>query len=219
MKKQLLALIFTLFLTNFVLSQTISFTSSELSTAAAGSTITVNYQYTISNNGYIYCAINLLNEWTYISTVASAELNPAVAGTNVSGSFQMTIPANTTPTANLTGNQNYKISIELKDSNFVWQAGAYPATQINITSALSDRDFKSESFSVFPNPTSDFIYVTGNNKDSISKISISDMLGKNVLTSSQLINEKIDVSSLNSGIYILTVSSDNSQKTLKFIKK
>ena len=218
MKKTLLNLFCTIIIANIVSAQSISFTSAELTTAVAGSTVTVNYQYTVPSNGYIYCAINLLNEWTFVSMVASAELNPAVAGTNVSGSFQLTIPQGTTPTANLTGNQNYKISMELKNSNFAWLAGAYPPTQINITAALSTVDFKSDSLSVFPNPTADFIYLNGIDMATISKVSIVDMLGKEVFTSSQLNGDKIDVSNLNSGIYILSISTDNVKKTTKFVK-
>jgi hypothetical protein len=218
MKKQLLALVITLFLSNFVKAQSISFTSAELTTAVIGSTVTVNYQYTVPSNGYIYCAINLLDDWTYISTVASGELNPAAAGTNVSGSFQLTIPQGTTPTASLTGTQNYKISMELKDSSFAWLAGTYPATQINFTESLTTTDFENNSLLVFPNPSADFIYLNGIDKDTISQVSIVDMLGKEVFNSSQVNSDKIDVSNLNSGIYILSISTDSIKKTTKFVK-
>ena len=93
-----------LFISNFLSAQTIEFTSAELTTAEIGSTITVDYKYTIAADGYIYCAIELLDDWAWSANVASAELTTAVAGTDVTGSFDLTIPEGTTPTADLTGN-------------------------------------------------------------------------------------------------------------------
>ncbi len=113
-------------------AQSISFTSA-LTTAQVGSTVTVNYQYTIPANGFIYCSIELLNDWSWVSNVAIAQLDPAPAGTNVTGSFDLTIPNGTLPTSSLLSPQNYKIKIELKNLSYVWVAGAYPGTQIDIT--------------------------------------------------------------------------------------
>lgn len=336
MKKTLLSLFITILFSNFVTAQSIVFTSETLTTAAIGTTITVNYEYTSANDGHIYCGINLLDDWTWISTVVTAELSPAPAGTNVQGSFQITIPVGTVPTANLTGNQNYKINIELKDSNFVWLAGAYPETQINLTgseiptaisftsaplesaeigttipvdyqysipnpgkiycaielfdnftylstvaesfldpveagtniqgtfnftipsetvptenlatglnykikivlfdsngeflagaypstqinftASLSNTDFENNQIFIYPNPSNDFICLKGAENVSISNVSIIDMFGKKVFTSSQLNNNKIDVSNLNSGIYTLSIASENTQRTVKFVK-
>lgn len=338
MKKQLLACIFTFFFTNLMLAQSINFTSSTLTTAEIGSTITVNYQYTSSVSGQIYCGINLLDDWTWVSLVATAQLNPAPAGTNVTGSFQLTIPAGTTPTANLTGALNYKINIELKNGS-VWLAGDYPPNQINLTPSttiapaisitsipastqvgtnlvvnykytaasagktsiavtkngganpwdfistvayieldpavagtdvtgtftvpipsttthtsaltgnenyrivlelkntsgtwlagdystvgynftelLSTSDFEKSKISVYPNPSSDFIYFNGFENQTISQVSIVDLLGKNVFTSSSISDNKVAVSNLNSGIYFLSITSNNSLKRIKFIK-
>lgn len=219
MKKQLLFI--ALCLTSLMNAQTpvITFTSAPLTTAQIGSTITVNYQYSIASAGYIYCAINRYNDWTWAATVASAELNPAVAGTNVTGSFQLTIPPGTTPTASLTGAMNYKINIELKNSNFDWLAGSYPDSQINLTAPLSTSDFDKNTISVYPNPSNDFIFVKGIENRTISQVSIVDILGKNVFEAAEMNGNKIDISNLNTGIYILSITSDNKQERIKFIKK
>lgn len=218
MKKQLLFI--ALCLTSFMNAQTpvITFTSAPLTTAEIGSTITVNYEYTIPSNGNIYCAINLYNEFTWASMVVDGVLSPAPAGTNMTGSFNFTIPSGITPTSNLTGNFNYKIVIELSNSSWNWLAGAYPPTQINLTAPLSNTDFDKKAISVYPNPTNDFININGIENTPISQVIIMDMLGKKVLTTSQLETNKIDVSNLNSGIYMLLISSGNSQDTIKFIK-
>jgi len=107
--------------------------TSTLTTAEIGTIVTINYQYSIANAGNIYCAINKYSGTTWLAKVVDGSLSPAPAGTDVTGSFNFTIPFGTTPTADLTDTQNYKLVIELKDASWNWVAGAYPATQINIT--------------------------------------------------------------------------------------
>lgn len=159
----------------------ISFTSAPLTTAEIGTTIPISYQYSIPNSGKIYCAIELLDGFTYQSTVVSSLLDPVAAGTNVPGTFNFAIPSGTTPTANLTGNLNYKIKIELLNSAGGYLAGQFPATQINFTPNLSTSDFENNSISVYPNPTNDFIYVKGIENTPIDQVTVFDMLGKKCL--------------------------------------
>jgi hypothetical protein len=199
-------------------AQSIEFTS-DVTTAEIGKTIKVDFKYTIPTNGYIFCGINLLNDWTYVSYVGGGELSPATAGTDVTGSITFTIPEGTTPSSSLTGQLNYKINIELKTSTFDWLAGAYPATPINLTAAsLSTTNFEKDLISVFPNPANDKIQLKGIENNQISQVSIVNVLGKKVFATSNLKNNSIDISNLNAGIYILSISSENSQKRIKFIK-
>ena len=220
MKKQLLFLILTLSFSITINAQSISFTSTELTTAEIGSTIKVDFKYTIAADGYIYCAIELLDDWTWSASVASAELEPAVAGTEVTGSFNLTIPESTTPTVDLTGNLNYKIKIELKQNRNDWLAGAYPATQINMTASTASVgkiDNTLKNVKVFPNPADGFIQLKGINDLYNSKIKITNVLGKEVFKSN-LTDSKVNISNLKSGIYILTIQSENKLKNIKFIK-
>ena len=132
MKKQLLLLLlFAIFSFNGW-TQSISFTSFP-TTSEIGTILTVNYKYTVATPGQIACNVNLNNDWTYVSFVGGDYLNSAAAGTDVAGTFNILIPTSTTPTANLTGLQNYKINIELKNTSGGWLAGDYPATQLNFT--------------------------------------------------------------------------------------
>ncbi len=119
---------------NFTPAPSISFTAVP-TTTEVGKVMTVNYKYTAPAAGKIYCGIKLLNDNTYVSFVGGEGLDPAVAGTDVTGSFNITIPDGTTPTASLTGLQNYKINIELRDASDNFIAGDYPATQLNFTPA------------------------------------------------------------------------------------
>jgi hypothetical protein len=76
-----------------------------------------------------------------------------------------------------------------------------------------------KDISIYPNPTSDYIYIA-NDKDSDSyQYSITDFLGRNLETG--VVNSgKINVEKYNSGNYILTVkSSSNIMRLFRFIKK
>lgn len=221
MKTKLLFI--TLLISTFINAQSIEFTSAELTTAEIGTTIKIDYKYTIAADGYIYCAINLLNDWTWTAEVVGAELANTVAGTDVTGSFNLTIPQGTTPSVDLTGNLNYKINIELKQTpeQSTWLAGQYPGTQINLTmstASLFDVNNSLNDISIFPNPAKNSIQLKNNNDLKISSIKITNVLGKEVFIS-QFLKSEIDISSLNSGIYMLTILSEEKSKTMKFIKQ
>ena len=221
MKTKLLFI--TLLMSTFLSAQSIEFTSAELSTAEIGTTITIDYKYTIAADGYIYCAINLLDEWTWTAEVVGIELANAVAGTDVTGSFDLTIPEGTTASVDLTGNLNYKINIELKqtpDQN-TWLAGQYPAIQIDMTAStasVNDVDTVLEQVSIYPNPAKNSIRLKNSSDLNVSSIKITNMIGKEVFTS-KFTKPEIEISNLNSGIYILTIQSENKSKNIKFIKK
>ena len=221
MKTKLLFI--ALLMSTFLSAQSIEFTSTELSTAEIGTTITIDYKYTIAADGYIYCAINLLDEWTWTAEVVGIELANAVAGTDVTGSFDLTIPEGTTASVDLTGNLNYKINIELKqtpDQN-TWLAGQYPAIQIDMTAStasVNDVDTVLEQVSIYPNPAKNSIRLKNSSDLNVSSIKITNMIGKEVFTS-KFTKPEIEISNLNSGIYILTIQSENKSKNIKFIKK
>ena len=219
MKTKLLFI--ALLVSTYINAQSIEFTSAELTTAEIGTTIKVDYKYTIAADGYIYCAINLLNDWTWTAEVVGVELANAVAGTDVTGSFDLAIPEGTAASVDLTGNLNYKINIELKQDPDTWLTGQYPGTQINLTAStasVNDVNNSLNTISIFPNPAKNSIQLKNNNDLEISSIKITNVLGKVVLRS-KLNDSKIDISNLNSGIYILTIQSENNSKNIKFIKE
>ena len=138
MKKQLQLLLLFAFISLTTWAQSISFTSVPTSTSV-GTNIIVNYKYTATTAGTVTFFISKnggTNPWDYISAVAYSE-NPAVVGTDVTGSFTVLIPSETTPTANLTGNQNYRFTLELRNSSNGWQAGDYSQINYNFTAAAA----------------------------------------------------------------------------------
>mgnify|MGYP000079563229 CR=1 FL=1 len=69
---------------------------------------------------------------------------------------------------------------------------------------------------VYPNPAHE--YITISTSEQIISIEIFDMLGKNVLKS-ELVKDRINVSNLTSGIYMLKFNGVNSSSIKKFIIK
>lgn len=84
------------------------------------------------------------------------------------------------------------------------------------TASISDEVFNA-NFSIFPNPTSDFINVETNTLNSIEKLTIINTNGKEIITS---IETKINVSNLSTGVYFLKIKTDNNKIAIKkFIRE
>lgn len=83
---------------------------------------------------------------------------------------------------------------------------------------MNVNDLNLSSIKVYPNPTQDFINIS--NDKEISKIALIDLSGKQVLNKSvNSKNEKLNISHLPKGIYILKVESNGKEKSFKVIKK
>lgn len=84
---------------------------------------------------------------------------------------------------------------------------------------LSSEDFKANSFSIYPNPANDILNIQSSIVLDGAKIEIFDMLGKNIYRNA-LLNNSIDISNFDSGIYLLNITTDEGTTYVKkFIKK
>jgi len=72
-------------------------------------------------------------------------------------------------------------------------------------------------FSIYPNPSSQFIKI--NTELNISNIQIVDITGKSVKQVTNFDNGKIDISALNTGVYLLKVTTDKGTGVARFVKK
>jgi hypothetical protein len=72
----------------------------------------------------------------------------------------------------------------------------------------------------FPNPVSNTLYLSLDNGGAAYNVTVNDLTGKKVFELKNLssVENKIDVSSLNKGIYLLTVKQGEATKTMKFVK-
>lgn len=83
---------------------------------------------------------------------------------------------------------------------------------------LSVGDATITNFSIYPNPTSTgFVNITSTNADAMS-VAVFDVLGKQVINDT-ISNNRLDVSSLNSGLYIVKISQNNATVTKKLVIK
>jgi surface protein len=93
----------------------------------------------------------------------------------------------------------------LIDSNKpVW--GTCPTASIDDQNQLD--------ISIYPNPTSDIVYINGNYSQ--LKVVIFDILGKQIMN--KFITNSIDVRHIEKGVYFLRVSDGTNASTKKFIK-
>ena len=105
-------------------------------------------------------------------------------------------------------------------SGTTW-ATTYNPTNVVITStttALATNNFQFAGFEAYPNPTNAILNLK--NSQNIDTVSVFDLIGKNIL--SQTINAtegQVDISSLQNGIYLMKILSDQKEKTIKIIKK
>jgi len=87
--------------------------------------------------------------------------------------------------------------------------------------AVNEFDLKS-NFTLYPNPASEELIVSYNSAISLTSMDVFDLRGKKItqydVFSSNTFQHKIDVSTLENGIYFLKIKSLQGTTTLKFIK-
>lgn len=76
-----------------------------------------------------------------------------------------------------------------------------------------------QNIKIYPNPTNSLITIVNLNNKSIKKISLWDLSGKLIKNISNVDQNKIDVTSIPKGTYILSVTTDKQTYNIKFIKK
>ena len=86
------------------------------------------------------------------------------------------------------------------------------------TVTLSTNEFLWEGLSIYPNPTTlDYVYIKN---DSEVQIEVFTILGKKVLSETiSSTNDKLDISSLSDGMYLLRISDQQNTTTRKIIKQ
>jgi hypothetical protein len=105
--------------------------------------------------------------------------------------------------------------------NFVIQDATFSASN-DAENTNSIYESLSDSYSVYPNPASDILYVhMGDQVYTNNTITITDLMGQtvyyNIITNQSIM--EIDISSMTSGIYILFIDNENGFFNKKFIKK
>lgn len=103
---------------------------------------------------------------------------------------------------------DYTIATEIAQWTYVWTTPVQPVT---IYDAVEE--VEASVLSVYPNPASEVLYV---NAENVISVEIYDILGHNVLTSTE---SYIELRGLEAGIYFVTVRSEHAMKTTKLVVK
>jgi hypothetical protein len=96
---------------------------------------------------------------------------------------------------------------------------ATPFPAGSFTTTLSTNDFNQKSFSVYPNPTNtgsvNVVSASSSNFGNIN-VAVYDVLGKQVINKT-MTSEKLNVSSLNTGVYIMKITQGKATSTKKLV--
>jgi hypothetical protein len=113
--------------------------------------------------------------------------------------------------------KNVRICDGNGDENAIIDIGAF---EYNAPVYISDEKEKHNDFSIiaYPNPTNGIVSIEFAD-NSIKKIIICDITGKKTIEKTEIKeNEQFDLSSYGSGIYIISIQTDNEIFTTKIIK-
>lgn len=151
-------------------------------------------------------------------------------GADGSLSYKVTVPANTTarllmPVAE--GSKVYEGGRPAEESEgvkyegttddraiFTIGSGSYSFTT-NISTDISAVETEN-GIRVYPNPTDGVLHIESD--EPVTSLTLNDMAG-HLVSKAEGKCETLDLSSVNTGMYLLTVNTQNSQKTSKIIKK
>lgn len=86
---------------------------------------------------------------------------------------------------------------------------------------LSNENFEitNNEITLFPNPVDNVLNFQTSNFSNVSKVSIYDLIGNQILKDKNVINDNIDISNLSKGIYLIRMTTTNDEiMTKKIIK-
>ncbi|MFP4844293.1 T9SS type A sorting domain-containing protein [Winogradskyella sp. PE311] len=115
------------------------------------------------------------------------------------------------PTSELTGNS-------LSGLGSMSDIDGLTIGEINVDfSTLSSNDIVQTEFSVFPNPAKTNITIRTSDDTQIDSVQLYNIVGVNVLSTTNLVNDSIDVSNMATGVYLLKINSGSNSITRRVI--
>jgi hypothetical protein len=85
-------------------------------------------------------------------------------------------------------------------------------------STLSNEDFNSTQFSIYPNPTTNLLHIEGKG-EIIQNVEIFNLSGKRVLQINANDIKTIAVGHLDNGLYLLKIQTESGSVVKKFLKE
>ncbi len=93
----------------------------------------------------------------------------------------------------------------------------YDNIELRAVTAASVENVFASKLRVYPNPANQFVNISSERE--INKVNVYSLTGKRVITTSTLNNNRLDVSNLSSGIYMMKLTSGNLTASKKLIIK
>ncbi|MBP7463155.1 MAG: T9SS type A sorting domain-containing protein [Bacteroidales bacterium] len=114
--------------------------------------------------------------------------------------------------------ENLPVGTEILNSAAIYFDYNLPVITNTVINTIKSTDSNPElslenNFTIYPNPTNEAFSVKGNN---IESITLTNSLGQIVLKTTK--TDNISVENLSPGIYFVTISAENSHKTVKLLK-
>lgn len=94
----------------------------------------------------------------------------------------------------------------------------YVSTQQECEAILKNDEFTASSFTLYPNPVHNMLYIENNTNTLIQKIVVYDILGKTIMEQSGNIAQ-IDFSNVTSGLYFVKISSEKEIMVKKIMRR
>jgi hypothetical protein len=152
-----------------------------------------------------------LNAIEFSTTNAS---NPALPDPNPGTWISLDMPLSAWTGINGTARNNIAQFIVTSDLGSVYFDNVY----IYKGTALGTTDFQKSTIKVYPNPASTNLNIDANS--TIDKVAVYNLLGQEVISKYPNSNHStIDISSLQTGTYILKTTSDSKTETSRILKK
>ena len=235
MKKRLL-LLFGLFVSPFLFSQILTVNSGASVSMASGSSITLDGLEIAPADTYVISGANeVARSANAVTSGANSSVSRVYSASALLSGFTGTLSFSYLE-AELNGISEGDLVLELQADDDSWTSYVGTVDQTNNTVSYTFNDavsFKAvtasaagatltiedisptaSSIYVYPNPTANRIYIQA---DNVKKAALFDLVGRKIIETNQ---KQIDLGNLNSGSFILKVTTDNNKsKSFKIIKQ
>lgn len=172
----------------------------------------------LQNDNDLSDSITVLGEEvTYNEFTKTITWNKSKMSAKEKGNFSYVVIADFSENASCPkGNETINTPVAITSDNKILRE-AFANVTVSCDQVLSNIEFETSIGSVVlhPNPTVDFIKITGLTK--VEKYIIYDSLGKKVLSGDVFLNETISLENLESGLYFFKLVNHNTE-TRKFVK-
>jgi len=173
------------------------------------------FKFTAPDNGEVEVTVTESDWSSFVHVLYDAADSSTVLFTGINSNVNQSenVPDTYTYTGLTPGKEYYMRTYDFNNDNYGWVTFYLQKTATVGVETLEDL-----SFNFYPNPTTDYINLTGDKN--IAEVSIVNLLGqevKHIQPNSK--NVSLNLRDLQKGIYLMKVNIENKVSTVKIIKK